>query len=956
MTTTLFAQDIDYWNHKVKAFLHDPPDKAIQIPGHEARANRILDALAIQSSLDPAEYQQADIIASGMDRTVLPGFAKKPEKNGAIDFCDSPAVTHPCGSDAPLRIKLPVGNRQALISEIGAAMERLIRKDVGQYANGRGLSEKPLYKNNEKNFASARFMYLFFLLRQRLAKENIGGLGGLWHRLPADTRIPDHSIWQHSGLVSALASCFRLSEKYQASLMVFALTPVQDFVGRARKLRDYWSGSLLLSWLAFEGIKAVIYQLGPDHILYPGLHGQPLVHGLLRQWQMNDLMGSTPSASGVASFPNKFVCLVPTGREEETAALIEQSIQKQWLELGRRTRELVEKIVDRQDEYIRKQFDRQMGSYWEYHWSAVPLVRKESRAQVEQLLHRGSIEGLFRFVEDTDNLLLKQGIKPGSGEGQMYSISHRLVQSMLAAGKSHRRDRRQKEPGIKCDMFGEFEILHFTFQDNDDQNPRPTDDPFWTLLKQNWDTESDFGRTERLCAIGLVKRLAYRVCQDIKNHPLKPMFEKADTFPSTTEVALHDWWEQLKKKAQQDSELATERAEFSDDNDRARQQLAQWFYEIDEPEQVERQGRQIITTDAGQRAAAEKIIGELHKVKNVHKYYGVLMMDGDRMGSLVNGETLGAGWENVLHPVLVKRLQGDFEQNYHQFWQKYLAKIRLISPAVHAAVSECLGDFSLLSVPRIVEEKYQGRLIYAGGDDLCAIMPVSTILDAAREIAGAYCRGFVFQDSRNRELTPLSGEWMPEPGKLAIHLGRGDQISISAGIMIASHKKPLARVIDRAHQLLELAKKEGGRNGFALELDKRSGGGRLFMARWHDRGSANSTTILEHFNETAKALQAGGQTAMSTSLAYRLAMFEDGLLPLLNRQRLLKRFVLKQLDRSELKESLPEDEQKKRLEETAVHVAELLAHQNRNAERLQAEALVIANFMGKCRQEREAAQ
>ena len=95
---------------------------------------------------------------------------------------------------------------------------------------------------------------------------------------------------------------------------------------------------------------------------------------------------------------------------------------------------------------------------------------------------------------------------------------------------------------------------------------------------------------------------------------------------------------------------------------------------------------------------------------------------------------------------------------------------------------------------------------------------------------------------------------------------------------------------------------------------------------------------------------------MSTSLAYRLAMFEDGLLPLLNRQRLLKRFVLKQLDRSELKESLPEDEQKKRLEETAVHVAELLAHQNRNAERLQAEALVIANFMGKCRQEREAAQ
>lgn len=172
--------------------------------------------------------------------------------------------------------------------------------------SGLGLSEKKGYQGQEENFAPARFHYLYFILRRRLAQQNTGDLGGLWHRLPADTRLPDHSIWQHNGLVSALTSSFRLSKQNKASLMVFALTPVQDFIVRARKLRDYWSGSILLSWLAFEGIKAVIHELGADHILYPSLHGQPLIDNLLEDWQMDKKwLGENVDKAGVASFPNK---------------------------------------------------------------------------------------------------------------------------------------------------------------------------------------------------------------------------------------------------------------------------------------------------------------------------------------------------------------------------------------------------------------------------------------------------------------------------------------------------------------------------------------------------------------------------------------------------------------------------------------------------------------------------
>lgn len=957
-----FSQDLDYWIHKTKAFLHDPPDKAIHIPGHEERSNALLDALGLTgSSLSEEEYKAADIIASGMDRATLPGYhATDDQKKGQVDFCKTPAITHPTGSDQALAIDLPslFADGGQAVAAIGAEMQALVKKDLGDRAgSGQGLSEHPLYKGKEAAFAPARFHYLFFLLRQRLAKEDIGGLGGLWHRLPADTRLPDHSIWQHNGLVSALASCQRLGGG-KASLMVFALTPVQDFVSRARKLRDYWSGSILLSWLAFEGIKAVIHELGADHILYPSLHGQPLVAGLLAEWGMTDLLDTEKETSGVASFPNKFVCLAPTGREAELAARIEEAISSAWRHLGQETRTFLEKKIKRQDSYIRQQFERQLGGYWEFHWAAAPLVKGGERSEVEELLHKDSIVEAFDFLKDSNALLIKKGIlkHPSPGQGQLYSVSHRLAQAWLAAGKSQRRDRRAKEEGIKCDLFGEFEILHYETECG--KNPKPSEDPFWQHVRQAFCDSPDFGNNERLCAIAMVKRLAYRVCRTIDGHPLGPMFKEAETFPSTTEMALHDWWRQLGVRAKdQDKPGEAQKVaealacfEWQGNKDKARQRLAQWFHELNEPKVTERQGHEISVIDSEKEKSAAREIFKLNPIKDIHKYYAVLLMDGDKMGKLVNGETLGATWQSALHPDLVKRLQGDFDPDYKRFWQDRLARTRLIAPAVHAAISEALGDFSILTVPAIIEEKYQGRLIYAGGDDVCAILPAATVLDAARDIAQAYGRGFTVAVGGEEGTAGVAGRWRPKAGKLGVHLGHGEKISISAGIMIAHHKKPLGRVIGRAHELLNRAKKEGGRNAFALELDKRSGGGRLFMAGWNEE--KNGQTMLDHFLVTSAALQSSEQAAMSSSLAYRLASFDDGLKALINSHpEQLGAFIAKQLDRSGISKEMPKEERKERMKEVADHVAALIGRMDGKGD-LPFEALVVANFIGQSREQR----
>ena len=236
---------------------------------------------------------------------------------------------------------------------------------------------------------------------------------------------------------------------------------------------------------------------------------------------------------------------------------------------------------------------------------------------------------------------------------------------------------------------------------------------------------------------------------------------------------------------------------------------------------------------------------------------------------------------------------------------------RLLAPAVHAAISEALSDFALFSVPPIIN-KYRGRLIYAGGDDVCAVLPVSTVLEAAREIACVYSRGFMFFPM-DRQETPchIKESWRSEAGRLALHLGAGPKISISAGILIVHHKRPLTVAMHRAHELLQQrAKTQGGRNGLALELDKRSGGARIFMAQWKEKPLEDLALeqneqgvehgfLLDHFAAVGKAMGSPGKRTMSVALAYRLEQFRPGLEALIQQApRELTRFLVKHMERS----------------------------------------------------------
>ena len=156
-------------------------------------------------------------------------------------------------------------------------------------------------------------------------------------------------------------------------------------------------------------------------------------------------------------------------------------------------------------------------------------------------------------------------------------------------------------------------------------------------------------------------------------------------------------------------------------------------------------------------------------------YYAMIQMDGDKMGTLLSG------------------VEDDKE---------------------HTAISAALSDFSRKVAPHLVQERFPGRLIYAGGDDVFALAPLArdkkrekpddviTVLDLVNQLQ---------QDYRN-ELIPS-----------VLQDARKLKVTASIGIAIAHHYTSLSYVRRMSKAAEDAAKKKYGRNALVVRVLRRSG-------------------------------------------------------------------------------------------------------------------------------------
>lgn len=129
-------------------------------------------------------------------------------------------------------------------------------------------------------------------------------------------------------------------------------------------------------------------------------------------------------------------------------------------------------------------------------------------------------------------------------------------------------------------------------------------------------------------------------------------------------------------------------------------------------------------------------------------------------------------------------------------------------PEQKTDISNALAKFSRHVAP-IVEQKFNGKVVYAGGDDVLAFLPLAGALRCAGQLRAAY-----------REVSPPN-----------------INLTISAAIVYVHGKSPLQAALSSVHYLLDNVAKDGvGRDAFALVVEKRSGPPLQMAKPWNSRG------------------------------------------------------------------------------------------------------------------------
>jgi len=834
----------EYWKHKISLFLHDPVCKALDIKGHQLRASEIAEAIH-QSVSAKDQYQNADMIASGITRAAVPGYSRD-ANSGHVDFKVNPKITHPLVANTALDISLP---NELSIEEIQKELIKLLKDDIDELNR----------ENSDSVWEETLFNYLFFAFSKRLRNNNIGGLGALWDVLPADTRIPDHSIWHHCGLTSAIGSSMKSDPDCNVSMTVFSITPVQAFIAKAKKLRDSWTASVILSYLSFIGIRTVMEECGPDHVMYPSLHDQSLVENWIsKKFCLKDFLKENQilealkeKSRSIASFPNKFVFLSATSEVEAISERIKKKIQEEWEHIARIVRD---KLCS--DEYFRGLFNYQISDYWQYSWVSSKLIGFNEESVLGEIIPK------VKWEEESKTIHLFADVYRDTGNltARLYGATHMLIQTLLASSKMIPVSIRKSQKGEKCILCGGHEVLH-NFKESGKTSAKKYDEEikkFWIEIREKYnrpDLTPQIGESERLCAVCSIKRLLPIIIgkDGFRHELLYDTFRDTGKFCSTTALAFHGYMKRLKEKVN----ITTQEEK----------ELIQCLHNIEMADgDVENSEEMREIVNIAQKARIS--------ITKRDKYYAVLLMDGDKMGDLINGKTISASWADIIHPELRSRFD---DPGYNESFplKSIIKNTRSINPAVHSTISDSLNSFARYSVAPSINDA-EGNLIYAGGDDVCAVLPLDKAIETAEKISRAYRLSYVtYENDGAKEIKT----GLPGYCKINNHLGNAPKISISASLRIAHHKEPLREVLRDAHEVLEkIAKGKKGRNALAIRLKKRSGGDRDISFKWDEKNPFLDETMLDSFKYLMESVT---NEETSTRLIYRLKELQYAIEPLI---------------------------------------------------------------------------
>ena len=593
----------------IQAFLHDPPDKALEIREHQSRAVRYLKAILgepVQVDAIKADSALGDQLAAIAERLPMPMAGNNGER-AVGPMGGTLRVHHPLGGASP-EIPVPAVNEAAVMKTIADMCS--------------GIDDR-----------RALFRLLWRCLPERMA-----ALDPAYAVLPADTRVPDHTIWNHADTVAAFATAVEATGHGAHALLSFAISPVQSFIAAARSLRDLRNGSLLLSWLAFRAMRPVLKRIGPSALIFPSLRGNAMVD----QWLRSDAggLGSKivqPDDQRLLapSLPNRFLALVPMGPDggwaQALAIAVEKAAVEAWREVAEAVRRELKTALGGAFVGWDARWDTQIDQTWDFTASIVPL--RELGTDEKLAEYRGAETFAAGFPEAQKVRELGNAIpridRPGYAQDSAgrWQASVDLAARLLETTRAVRRVPVQApfkcEVPTKCSLLGSWEQMG--------PGNRQEAGKFWELLASRGSiTDARIRKGEALSAVALVKRFAMGAFLSgelgIKDR---------SGFADTATVAARPWLNRPEAKVVRQY---SERGNWN----------GQWLHWLKHDAEDD---------DPCPKEAWDGIREAKKTLGPPPTYYAVLMLDGDNMGDWLAGKKSPTVRE-AIHPKLVDYFKG----------------------------------------------------------------------------------------------------------------------------------------------------------------------------------------------------------------------------------------------------------------------------------------------------------
>jgi CRISPR-associated protein Cmr2 len=344
----------DFWKMKLAAYLHDPPCKCFNIHEHE----KIAEGFRGEAGITPDDYatfdKEFDHVAAAADRFPFPSRVCTARFTGGEDF----PFIHPL-SDAKLSFSVPV--------ETAELAEGKFQDAIGSVDIGTEWKRK-------------------FFLYWRCWSEQAAKSDARLMYLPAETRMPDHTIWNHMALTSAMVDA--------NAFLIFQLGGIQDFIAQARTTRDMWAGSYLLSHLMALALRAVADECGPDSVIFPNLRGLPIF-----DLQCKDIYGEFYKQfkygkhdENMPVIPNRFCGIIPAERGQQIAEKVEEALRGGLAQIGD---EVWSQLPGAKPEW-KARWDRQLELFPQISWQIMPWEKDcfncENLKNLEELTNKVEVD------------------------------------------------------------------------------------------------------------------------------------------------------------------------------------------------------------------------------------------------------------------------------------------------------------------------------------------------------------------------------------------------------------------------------------------------------------------------------------------------------------------------------------------------------------------------------------